>query len=168
MVRSWGGKWDLLLILKPQQYKILRLCGFTILLSALKAVFSHGFSFKIYVCEERADEGCAWVLHLFCLTAVYAPGVEATALGRSSIDVCKSVVMSVGGGKKRHRKHEPLNSKNFSQELSQVRDRRRGGVREKTDTISPFVLWPACWKSRAPAWGVLWETTLTFAISKVY
>lgn len=81
-----------LLMLKPQQYKILPQCGFTILLSALKAVFSKGFSFKIYVCEERAAESRAQVLHLFCLAAVSAQGVErqVAALGRRSIDICKS------------------------------------------------------------------------------
>lgn len=56
-----------LLMLKPQQYKILSLCGFTILLSALKAVFSKGFSFNNHVCEERAAESCARVLPLSAL-----------------------------------------------------------------------------------------------------
>lgn len=76
-------------MLKPQQYKILPLCGFALLLSAPKAVFNKGFSFKIDMCEKRAAESCAGIVHLFCLAAVSARGVErqATASGRRSIDV---------------------------------------------------------------------------------
>lgn len=102
---SWLGHEEgigtLLLILKPQQYKILPLCGFTILLSALKAVFSKGISFKI-VCERRAAGSCAGVLHFFFLAAVSAQGGEgqATALGRRSIDVCKACSNERWWGKK--------------------------------------------------------------------
>lgn len=86
---SEEGSGNLLLMLKPQQYKILPLCGFALLLSAPKAVFNKGFSFKIDVCEKRAAESCAGIVHLFCLAAVSARGVErqATASGRRSIDV---------------------------------------------------------------------------------
>lgn len=112
---SWPGAEEgsgtFLLILKPQQYKILPLCGFTVLLPALKAVFSRGFSFKIHVDEKRAAESSAWVLHLVCLAAVSARGVErqATALGKRSVDVCKSYSNERWWGKKRHQKHEAIN-----------------------------------------------------------
>lgn len=94
-----------LLIMKPQQYKTLPLCGFTILLSALKAVFSKGISFKIYVYEKRAAESCAGIFHLFFLAAVSAQGVEgqAAALGRRSIDVCKACSNERWWGKRNHK-----------------------------------------------------------------
>lgn len=73
-------------------------------------LFSRGFSFKIYVCEKRATESGIRVLHLFCLAAVSAQGVEsqATALGRRSIDVCKSCSNEHWWQKKRHQKHEAI------------------------------------------------------------
>lgn len=46
----------LLLALKPQQYEIVPLCGFSVLLPAVKALFSTDFTFKIYVGERKAAE----------------------------------------------------------------------------------------------------------------
>lgn len=111
---SWPGTEEgsgtLLLMLKPQQYKILPLCGFAILLSALKAVFSEDFSFKIYACEKELLKA---VLGYFTFSALQQ-SVHKEWRGRrllyegGRLMFENPVVLSVGGGKKRHQKHEAI------------------------------------------------------------
>jgi len=52
-----------------------------VLLPALKALFSAGFSFKISVGERTAAESSAQILHLVCHTAASAQGVERQTTG---------------------------------------------------------------------------------------
>lgn len=82
---SWPGAEEgsgaPLLTQKPQQDKIVPLCGFSVLSPALKALFSTDFSFKIYVGERTAAESSAHILHLACPTAVGAQGVKRQRTG---------------------------------------------------------------------------------------
>lgn len=82
MARSWGGKWGPFIDTEtPTVQNCALVCFFSVLLPALKALFSTDFSFKIYVGERTAAEGSAHILHLVCPTAVGAQAVKRQRTG---------------------------------------------------------------------------------------